>query len=101
MKATAAQESAQLDEISHVVLIGDAPAKDVPAINRDRAASAGESYWATAKYNVPTHYTKEFEKLKKKNILVRAFYLHTGAKDNFQKIASKARVLWKRKSRLV
>jgi len=84
----AVQQSEQPDEISQVILIGDAPAKDTPAIQRDRQANGGEKYWSKTKYKTPTHYAVELQKLKVKNIPVHAFYLHVGAKENFQKIAS-------------
>ncbi|CAF1621281.1 unnamed protein product, partial [Didymodactylos carnosus] len=85
------QQSAPSDGISQVILIGDAPAKDSVAINRDRAASGGESYWAKTKYKDPTHFAKELQKLKEKSISVHAFYLHEGAKVSFQPIASETR----------
>ena len=81
------QQSEQLDGISQVILIGDAPAKERPAIARDRDANGGEEYWSKTKYKTQTHYTDELNKLKAKNIPVNAFYLHDGAKENFQRIA--------------
>ncbi|CAF3975531.1 unnamed protein product [Rotaria sordida] len=84
----AVQQSEQPDRISQVILIGDAPAKDKPAIKRDRQAHGGEAYWSKTKYQKPTHYTDELEKLKAKGIPVHAFYLHRGAKENFERIAS-------------
>ncbi|CAF2633120.1 unnamed protein product [Rotaria sp. Silwood2] len=83
----AVQQSAEPEGISQVILIGDAPAKNSAAIDRDRAATGGESYWGTTKFRNPTHYTTEMRKLKKKNIPVHAFYLRDGAKVNFEQIA--------------
>jgi hypothetical protein len=82
------QQSEEPDGISQVILIGDAPAKERPAIASDRNATGGEAYWSKTKYKTPTHYTDELQKLKVKNISVHTFYLHEGAKKNFQIIAS-------------
>ncbi|CAF3594708.1 unnamed protein product [Rotaria socialis] len=84
----AVQQSEQPEGISQVILIGDAPAKDHSAIKRDRQTNGSEAYWSETKYTTPTHYTNELNKLKDKNIPVHAFYLHDGARNNFQKIAS-------------
>ncbi|CAF4058236.1 unnamed protein product [Rotaria magnacalcarata] len=83
----AVQESKQPDGISQVILIGDAPAKERPAIARDRNATGGEVYWSKTKYKIPTYYMDELQKLKAKNIPVHTFYLEDGAKNNFQIIA--------------
>ena len=68
-------------------MIGDAPAKEKPAIRRDRQATGGEAYWGKTKYKKPTHYVTEMQTLKAKSIPIHAFYLAVGAKINFQKIA--------------
>ncbi|CAF1361376.1 unnamed protein product [Rotaria magnacalcarata] len=86
----AVQQSEQPDGISQVILIGDAPAKDMPAIHRDRQMYGGKVYWSRTKYKTPTHYTDELKRLKAKNIPVHAFYLAHGAKANFEKIASES-----------
>ncbi|CAF1187714.1 unnamed protein product [Rotaria sp. Silwood1] len=83
----AVQQSAEPDGIAQVILIGDAPAKSSAAIDRDRKATGGESYWNKTNFRNPTHYTSELRKLKDKNIPVHAFYLHDGAKVNFEQIA--------------
>lgn len=84
----AAQQNEQPDGISQVILIGDAPAKDRPAIQRDRQANGGEGYWQKTKYNKITHYTEQLQRLKARNIPVHAFYLHDGARENFRRIAT-------------
>jgi hypothetical protein len=84
----AVQQSEQPEKLSQVILIGDAPAKDTPAINRDRQATGGNAYWGKTKYSTPTHYRTELQKLKVKNIPVHAFYIHEGAKTNFEEIAN-------------
>jgi hypothetical protein len=84
----AVQQNEHPDGLSQVILIGDAPAKEIPAITRDRQANGGESYWSTTDFKTPTHYAQELQKLKVKKIPTHAFYLHDGAKANFEKIAS-------------
>ncbi|CAF2093384.1 unnamed protein product [Rotaria magnacalcarata] len=83
----AVQESETLESISQVILVADAPAKDIEAIKRDRNANGGESYWNRTKFKEPTHFTIQLEKLKNKKIPVHAFYLDDGARDNFERIA--------------
>ncbi|CAF3144286.1 unnamed protein product [Rotaria sp. Silwood2] len=83
----AVKESDMPESISQVILVGDAPAKDRAAIERDRGANGGESYWNRTKFKEPTHFTIELQNLKKKNIPVHAFYLVDSARDNFQRIA--------------
>ncbi|CAF4392904.1 unnamed protein product, partial [Rotaria magnacalcarata] len=83
----AVQESEQPEGISQVILIGDAPAKERPAIARDRNATGGEVYWSKTKYKIPTYYMDELQKLKAKNIPVHTFHLEDGTKNNFQIIA--------------
>ena len=82
------QQSESPEEISQVILIGDAPAKEMPAIIRDRQATGGETYWGKTKYKVPTYYVTEMQQLKVRNIPVHTFYLADGAKSNFEMIAS-------------
>jgi hypothetical protein len=84
----AVQQKEQPEGISQVILIGDAPAKEKPAIQRDRQANGGEAYWSTTKYRNPTYYVEELQKLKVDNIPVHAFYLQAGAQNNFRKIAN-------------
>ncbi|CAF1002734.1 unnamed protein product [Adineta steineri] len=83
----AVEESQQSEGISQIILIGDAPAKDISAIESDRAAYGGEQYWRNTKYKIPIPYTEPLKELKEKKIPIHAFYLHNGAKDNFQNIA--------------
>ncbi len=83
----AVKESEQPDGISQVILIGDAPAKNPAAIERDRKANGGEIYWGSTKFTL-THYANELQKLKAKSIKVHAFYLENGAEANFREIAT-------------
>ena len=70
-----------------MILIGDAPPKEKPAIIRDRNAYGGVSFWKTTPYKEVTHYLVEAENLKKRNIPVHCFYLADGAKLKFEEIA--------------
>ncbi|CAF3676046.1 unnamed protein product [Rotaria sp. Silwood1] len=92
----AVQQSEQSDGISQVILIGDAPAKERPAITRDRNGSGGEMYWSKTKYKTPTYYMDELQKLKAKSIPVHTLYLAAGAAKNFQDIADKTSGLCKK-----
>ena len=83
----AVEESETTESIAQVILIGDAPAKDREAIERDRAGNGGELYWRSTKFKEPTHFSVELRKLKDKNIPVHAFYLVEGARENFERIA--------------
>ena len=51
------------ESISQIILIGDAPAKETPAIIRDRKTYEGEESWIKAKFPL-TYYKTELEKLK-------------------------------------
>jgi hypothetical protein len=73
--------------ISQVILIGDAPAKDIEVILGDRKLYGGENKWAKSRFGAPTHYKNELKKLKEANIPVHAFYLHECARENFKEIA--------------
>ncbi|XP_065682287.1 uncharacterized protein LOC124816231 [Hydra vulgaris] len=72
--------------VNQVILIGDAPAKSKTQINEYQNVK-GEIYWQKTDFKVPTFYKIEVEKLKKIGIVVHTFYLHDGAKSNFQEIA--------------
>jgi len=77
-----------MNGLSQVILIGDAPAKERPAIQRDRKAYGGESYWSKTKFSTQTYYLDELRTLRDQNILVHTFYLANGARNNFQNIAT-------------
>ncbi|CAF4710771.1 unnamed protein product, partial [Rotaria sp. Silwood2] len=55
----AVQHSKNPERLSQVILIGDAPAKDITAIKRDRKVYGGEAYWNKSKYGAETHYKNE------------------------------------------
>ena len=73
--------------ISQIILIADAPAKDEKAIAHYRRSYCGESYWR-GKFGPATHWKPEAAKLKSANIPIHSFYLHSGAKKNFEQIAA-------------
>ena len=77
--------------IAQIIIIGDAPAKDEPAIVRDRARY-GEEWWqSNTPYKKPTHWMTEMEQLRSKDIPIHAFYLHEGCRTNFIAIAQGGR----------
>ena len=82
------EESQTPEGISQIILIGDAPPKEKPAIARDRERYGGEAYWATTRFNTPTYYLDEVQKIKAKKIPVHCFYLDDWAQPTFQLIAS-------------
>jgi hypothetical protein len=84
----AVQESKNSERISQVILIGDAPAKDKTAIERDRNNFGGKKYWGKTRYKKPTHFSVELNILKNKGIPVHTFYLHEGTRINFEEIAN-------------
>ncbi|XP_065663330.1 uncharacterized protein LOC136085791 [Hydra vulgaris] len=73
--------------VNQVILIGDAPAKTKDQIVEYRNKK-GEKYWKRTSYKIPTFYKDEVEKLKNSGIVVHTFYLHDGAKLNFQEIST-------------
>jgi hypothetical protein len=52
-----------------------------------RKSFLGLDYWKKSKFKEITHYTDEMNKLKTNNIPIHAFYLHNGAKTNFEEMA--------------
>lgn len=73
------------DKVSQVILIGDAPAKEKNVIISDRN-SFYNGQWDT-KFGKPTYYLDELDKLINDSVLVYPFYLHNGARSNFEEIA--------------
>ncbi|KAL4508491.1 hypothetical protein ABPG72_003795 [Tetrahymena utriculariae] len=77
-----------IQPISQIILIADAPAKSQTVIKEYRKKYGGEDYWQKSKFSQITHYKAEIEKLKNSKIPVHCFYLHKGAKNNFEEIAT-------------
>ena len=80
-------EQHNLDGISQIILIADAPAKSKEAIANYRAEYGGEEYWFD-KFGPETHYETELLKLRTANIPIHTFYLRKGAKKNLSEIAT-------------
>ncbi|CAF1222140.1 unnamed protein product, partial [Didymodactylos carnosus] len=88
-----ANEENKKENISQVILIGDAAAntKEQVRKGRENKIHGGEKYWETTKFKEPTFYANELEKLKNKTskkIPVHAFFVHKQAKRDFQEIAT-------------
>ncbi|CAF3514099.1 unnamed protein product [Rotaria sp. Silwood2] len=83
----AVQQSKKPEGLSQVILIGDALAKDMNTIKRDRKAYGREAYWNKSKYGGESYYKNELKQLTDRNIPVHTFYLSEGARKNFQEIA--------------
>jgi len=83
----AVKESKHPEGLSQVILIGDAPAKERTSILEYRRKYGGEAYW-TAKFGSATHFVEQAKLLKAAGIPVHPFYLASGAKANFEAIAS-------------
>ena len=79
------------NEVSQVILIGDAPANTVEEVRQKRGTldhSKGEDYWRGTKFKSPTDYQKELNKVKAHaNIPIHSFFVASRARDNFRKIA--------------
>jgi len=81
------QQLGHEEGISQVLLIADAPAKAMPAIQRDRRAYGGEAFWVP-KYGPPTTFEEQLALLKTREVPVHTFYLDDGARPNFEAIAA-------------
>lgn len=71
-------------DLSQVILIGDAPANDKDDVREKRAMNQALSQ---SVYATPTYYENELAKLVDKNIQVHAYYVAKKAKKNFEEIA--------------
>jgi len=83
------QESGNGD-VSQVILIGDAPPntdEDVKMKRSDFKDSQGESYWAKTQFPSLFSYRSQLQELKRKKIVVHAFYVDRKAKASFDEIA--------------
>ena len=80
------QNANQEQNLSQIILIGDAPAntKDEVSLKRNE----NENIWnSSVKYQKPTYYVDEIKKLSEKNIKIHTFYVHRNAEENFKQIA--------------
>ena len=81
-----ANEEHKNNNITQVIIIGDAPAKSKQQINDDRKKYFADT-WSESRYKQITHYEKELEELINNHIPVHTFCLDIGAKENFEEIA--------------
>ena len=84
-------EELKNNEVSQVILIGDAPANKVSEVREKRGTlehSLGEAYWQSTKFKEPTDYQKELNHMKQHwDVPIHAFFVDTRAASNFRKIA--------------
>ena len=78
----------QKENISQVILIGDAPANTIDEVTSNRI-SRGEAYWSKTKFANKIFWEQEANKLKSSNVPVHAFYVADYAKENFTAIATR------------
>jgi hypothetical protein len=77
----------QEEDLSQIILIGDAPANSEEDIKKKR--SQFSDIWDNSVlFKVPTYYENELKKLEEKKIKVNAFYVDKKAKKNFEEISS-------------
>jgi hypothetical protein len=78
----------QEQNLSQVILIGDAPANtfDMVYQKRERFNYVWEN---SSRFPTPTYFEAEVSSLSEKNIPVHAFYVHPQAEENFKFIAEK------------
>lgn len=82
-------EETKNGEVAQVILIGDMPANSQAEVTAGRAAfHGGEAYWRTTKFNIPTYYQNELNKLRPQKIPVHAFYVHNSAMTMFKQISA-------------
>jgi len=71
------------EEVSQVILIGDAPANTEEEVKEKRKGKD----WKNSRFETPIHYVKEMQKLSDRKIPVHAFYVDEFARQNFEEIA--------------
>jgi hypothetical protein len=74
------------EKVSQVILIGDAPAQAKNVIINYRKTYYTDKW--EKKFGKPTFYLDELEQLRETGVLIYTFYLHNGAKNNFEEIAA-------------
>ncbi len=78
----------QEQNLSQVILIGDAPANTAEMVYQKRARFA--NIWEnSSRFPQPTYYENELFILSQKNISVHAFFVHPLAENDFRFIAEK------------
>jgi len=81
-----ANDENERDEITQIILIGDAPPNTKAEVAQKRQRR-GEDYWKKTKFARATYYEDELNKLKMKKVPVHAFYVDDQAKESFEGIA--------------
>jgi hypothetical protein len=81
-------EEAKNGEVSQVILIGDAPANSQAQVTKGRSMYQGDAYWRITKFNVPTYYQTEVNKLAGEKIPVHCFYVHNSAMTMFKQVSA-------------
>ncbi|CAF3149707.1 unnamed protein product [Rotaria sp. Silwood2] len=76
------------ENITQVILIGDAPPNTRKEVN-DKRNSLGQNYWKKTKFAQATYYEDELAKLISNQIPVHAFYVEKRAKEKFEEIANR------------
>ncbi|CAF3605157.1 unnamed protein product [Rotaria sp. Silwood1] len=84
-----ANKEHERENITQVILIGDAPPNTKNEIKFKREKHFGEKYWAKTKFAQSTYYDDELAKLIANKIPVNAFYVDNRAKESFQDIANR------------
>ncbi|CAF0939888.1 unnamed protein product [Adineta steineri] len=74
------------ENITQVILIGDAPPNTKTEVDQKRD-NYGDAYWKNTKFAEATYYEDELKKLISKQIPVHAFYVAKQAEASFKKIA--------------
>ncbi|CAF0744473.1 unnamed protein product [Adineta steineri] len=85
-----ANKENERENITQVILIGDAPPNTKVEVEKKRA-ELGENYWQQTKFAQSTYYEDELAKLISNNIPVHAFYVEQSAEATFRAIATKTK----------
>ncbi|CAF3619174.1 unnamed protein product [Rotaria sp. Silwood1] len=82
-----ANKENERENITQVILIGDAPPNTKTEVN-DKRKCHGEDYWKKTKFAQPTYYKNELEKLIRDKVPVHAFFVAKRAEQSFKEIAN-------------
>ncbi|CAF4908972.1 unnamed protein product, partial [Rotaria sp. Silwood1] len=82
-----ANKENERENITQVILIGDAPPNTKTEVN-DKRKCHGEDYWKKTKFAQPTYYKDELEKLIRDKVPVHAFFVAKRAEQSFKEIAN-------------
>jgi len=82
-----ANEELKRENITQVILIGDAPANTLGEVTQKSTFYGSEAYW-NKKFGSAIYYKTELDKLRHAGVKVHAFYVDMKAKSNFSEIAN-------------